>query len=90
MRVARRYMISGRVQGVGYRWFTHAAAERENIHGSVRNLGDGRVEAIAEGDADAIERFEAALRHGPPGARVEHLEIEHIVPQGRGAGFTVR
>ena len=89
MRVARRYIISGRVQGVGFRWFTQTTAARENLHGWVRNLSDGRVEAAAEGDAEAIERFEAALRHGPPGARVEHLEIEHTVPGGRDTGFTV-
>jgi acylphosphatase len=89
MRVARRFVITGRVQGVGFRYFTHAAAARENIHGSVRNLPDGRVEADAEGDADAMERFERALRHGPPGARVEQLDIEHTVPAGRDTGFTV-
>jgi acylphosphatase len=83
-------MISGRVQGVGFRWFAQAAAARENIHGWVSNLPDGRVEASAEGEAEAIERFEIALRHGPPGARVEQLEIEHTVPEGSGAGFTVR
>jgi acylphosphatase len=89
MLVARRYRISGRVQGVGFRWFTQSAAARENIHGWVKNLPDGRVEASAEGEAGAIERFEQALRHGPPGARVEHLEIEHAVPAGRGSGFTI-
>ena len=90
MLVARRYMISGRVQGVGFRYFTHAAAARENVHGWVRNLPDGKVEAAAEGEADAMERFEAALRHGPPGARVEQVEIEHTVPGGREPGFSVR
>jgi acylphosphatase len=89
MRVARRFLISGRVQGVGFRYFTQTAASRENIHGSVRNLPDGRVEANAEGDAEAMERFERALRHGPPGARVEQIEIEHTVPGGRDTGFTV-
>ena len=89
MRTARRYIISGRVQGVGFRWFTQAAAARDNIHGWVRNLPDGRVEAAAEGEADALERFERGLRHGPPGARVERLEIEHAVPDGRDTGFTV-
>jgi acylphosphatase len=89
MRVARRFLISGRVQGVGFRYFTQDTATRENIHGSVRNLSDGRVEAEAEGDADAMERFERALRHGPPGARVEQIEIEHTVPGGRDTGFTV-
>jgi acylphosphatase len=90
MRVARRYRISGRVQGVGFRYFTHAAAERENVHGWVRNLPDGRVEASAEGEADALDRFERALRHGPPGARVEDLEIEHTAPEARDTGFTVK
>ncbi len=90
MLVARRYMISGRVQGVGFRYFTHATAARENVHGWVRNLPDGQVEAAAEGEADAMERFEAALRHGPPGARVERVEIEHTVPDGREPGFSVR
>jgi acylphosphatase len=90
VRIARRYIISGRVQGVGFRYFTHAAAERENIHGWVRNLPDGRVEASAEGEADALDRFERALRHGPPGARVADLEIEHTAPEARDTGFTVK
>jgi acylphosphatase len=89
MRIACRYVVSGRVQGVGFRYFTEAAAAREGLHGWVRNLPDGRVEAAAEGDADAMERFERVLRHGPPGARVEQLEIEHTVPVGRDTGFTV-
>ena len=87
--MARRYVVSGRVQGVGFRYFTQAIAARENLHGWVRNLPDGRVEAAAEGEADAMERFEHALRHGPPGARVEHVEVEHTVPGGRDTGFTV-
>jgi acylphosphatase len=90
VRTARRYIISGRVQGVGFRYFTQQAAVRENLHGWVRNLPDGRVEAGAEGDVEALERFERALRYGPPGARVEQLEIEHTVPDGRNSGFTVR
>jgi acylphosphatase len=89
MRSARRYIISGRVQAVGFRYFTQAVAARENLHGWVRNLPDGSVEASAEGDAEAMDRFERALRHGPPGARVEHLEIEHTVPAGRDAGFII-
>jgi acylphosphatase len=56
----------------------------------VCNTPDGRVEAVAEGEADAIERFEQALRHGPPHARVEQLEIEHTVPAGKDTGFDVK
>jgi acylphosphatase len=87
--VARRYRISGRVQGVGFRYFAQAAALRDGIHGSVRNLPDGGVEAVAEGDAEAIERFERAIRHGPPGARVEQVDVEGTVPSGRDTGFAV-
>ena len=90
MRVARRYIISGRVQGVGFRYFIEAAAGREGIHGWVRNLRDGRVEASAEGETEAIERFESKLHQGPPGARVDRVEIEDSVPTGRHAGFSVR
>jgi acylphosphatase len=90
VRVARRYVVSGRVQGVGFRYFAQAKASRDGLHGWVRNLPDGRVEAAAEGEADAIQRFEQALRHGPPGARVEGLEIEHTVPGGWDTGFTVK
>jgi acylphosphatase len=89
MRSARRYRISGRVQGVGFRWFTQNAAARENVHGWVKNLPDGSVEAAAEGDAEALARFEQALRHGPPGARVDHLDIEHTTPVGKDTGFHV-
>jgi len=62
---------------------------REGLHGWVRNQPDGSVEAFVEGDADAVERFERAIRHGPPGARVAHVEVEGTVPSGRDTGFTV-
>jgi acylphosphatase len=89
MRVARRFIIGGLVQGVGFRYFAEAAAAREGIHGWVRNLPDGRVEASAEGDAAAVDRFESKLRHGPRGARVESVDVEETVPAGREAGFTI-
>jgi acylphosphatase len=89
MRVARRYIISGRVQGVGFRFFTEAAAMREGIDGWVRNLPDGRVEVAAEGDADAMDRFERAVRHGPPAARVDDVDVTENVPTGA-TGFSTR
>jgi len=89
VRVARRFLISGRVQGVGFRWFAESAAARDGIHGWVRNLPDGRVEAHAEGEADALERFERALRHGPPSARVEAVDVDSVMPTGRDTGFSV-
>jgi acylphosphatase len=87
---ARRYVIGGRVQGVGFRFFTEAAAAREGLHGWVRNLPDGRVEIAAEGDVEALERFERHVRHGPPGARVEQFEVNVDVPTGRHSGFSIR
>jgi len=90
MRLARRYVISGRVQGVGFRFFTEAAAAREALHGWVRNLPDGRVEIVAEGDAEALQRFERHMRHGPPGARIERVEVDHTEPSGHDTGFSIR
>jgi len=89
MRVARRYIISGRVQGVGFRFFAETAAMREGIDGWVRNLPDGRVEVAAEGDADAMDRFERAMRHGPPAARVDDVDVTENVPTGA-TGFSTR
>ena len=87
---ARRYLIGGRVQGVGYRMFAEHQARVENVHGWVRNRPDGRVEARVEGDRDSVERVEAALRRGPAGARVEFFEVETEVPTGRATGFFAR
>jgi len=89
MRVARRFVVSGRVQGVGFRYFTQDTARREGLTGIVRNLPDGRVEAVAEGDADSLQRFEAALRQGPSRARVDRIEIDSILPSGHD-GFRVQ
>lgn len=90
MRVARRFVVSGRVQGVGYRYFALDAARREGLHGHVMNLPDGRVEALAEGEAEAVDRFEMALRRGPSGARVEGLEADDLGPAMRSTGFEIR
>ena len=90
MTVARHYVVTGRVQRVGFRFFVYEAGCRENISGWVRNLPDGRVEVSAEGDADAIERFDLALRRGPAGARVDEVETDIVPPTGRFSGFSVR
>jgi acylphosphatase len=90
MPVARRFVISGRVQGVGFRWFVHDAASREGVTGWVTNLFDGRVEAFVEGDADAVTRVERALRSGPPGARVEHVTVTDEEASGSLKGFSIK
>jgi acylphosphatase len=89
MRVARRFLVSGHVQGVGFRFFAADAARREGVSGSVRNLDDGRVEAVAEGDQESVDRFERALRRGPSRSRIEHVNVESIGPTGRSTGFVI-
>jgi acylphosphatase len=90
MRVARHYVVGGQVQGVGFRFFTQAAAVREGIYGWVRNQPDGSVEIQAEGEAEALERFEHRIRHGPPGARVERVDASDTVPDHQNRGFNIR
>lgn len=89
MRVARRFVVSGRVQGVGFRYFTQDTALREGVTGWVRNLPDGRVEALLEGDAEAVTRVERALRRGPRGARVDRVYVDDEDPTGSYATFSV-
>ena len=90
MRISRRYVISGRVQGVGFRYFTQAVAAEEDISGWVCNTPDGRVEIDAEGEADAIARFEQRISRGPAGARVEHVETTEGASAARSPGFHIR
>ncbi len=90
MKVSRRYVIAGSVQGVGFRWFTHDAAAHEGVHGWVRNLADGSVEVVAEGEQTSIDRLEAAVRRGPSSARVERVDVDELAPTGRTAGFEIR
>ena len=89
MRMARRLVISGRVQGVGFRYFTQDAAAREGVTGWVRNLTDGRVEAYLEGESDSVTRVERAIRQGPRGARVDHVEVDTEEPSGAYRGFDI-
>lgn len=89
MLIARRFHISGRVQGVGFRWFVRDVARREGVSGWVRNLADGRVEALVEGDVDAVTRVERALRRGPPGAHVDDVAVDSDLPSGMHGGFEI-
>lgn len=89
MLVARRYVIKGRVQRVGFRLFVEDAAHREGVLGFVRNQHDGSVEVVAEADAEAIHRFEMALRRGPAGARVDDVKTASLEPSQRFTTFHV-
>ena len=90
MRQARTYQINGRVQGVGFRYFTWEAAAREGLTGFVMNAPDGSVEALAEGEREALERFEAAIWRGPAGARVHHVERDIGPATGNYHAFSIR
>ena len=89
MLVARRYVIRGRVQGVGFRFFVSDAAEREGVRGFVRNLPDGRVEVVSEGDEESVVRFEMAIRRGPSLARVDEVDTDFIEWSGRFVRFSI-
>jgi acylphosphatase len=91
MIVARRFVVSGRVQGVGFRYFVREAAGVENVGGWVRNLQDGRVEVFAEGELASVDRLERRLRRGPPAAHVETVEVfEDEAPSPSRPPFTIK
>jgi acylphosphatase len=86
---AYRYLVRGRVQGVGYRYFTREQADVLGVAGYARNLADGGVEVVAEASAETLAAFEARLREGPSFAAVTAVEREIIAPRGD-QGFHIR
>ena len=89
MFVARKFIISGIVQGVGYRFFAQRSAARHQVRGYVRNLEDGRVETLAEGDARAVEEFKHDLTAGPTYSRVEEIEETVLDPSNLYSSFRI-
>jgi acylphosphatase len=77
-RVAVRLWLRGRVQAVGFRYFTRSVARELGLAGRVRNLRDGRVEIEVAGDAEKVEEFKARMRQGPPGAVVTAVDEESL------------
>jgi acylphosphatase len=90
MMVSAEIYVRGRVQGVYYRGFAQEAALRLGLTGFCRNLPDGRVEVIAEGDRDVIETLIEQLRQGPSRARVEDLQIHWKPGGGQFKDFSIR
>jgi acylphosphatase len=88
--MARRMkmVVSGKVQGVGFRAATRRVADQLGIQGTVRNIA-GCVEIIAEGTESDLARLEDWARHGPPGARVDTVEVSHSNASGEFSGFLV-
>jgi acylphosphatase len=87
--VRRRVLVAGRVQGVFFRDTCRSEARRAGVSGWVRNRRDGRVEAVFEGDEEAVEHLVDWCGHGPPGAGVEQVEVSDEEPTGE-SGFSIR
>jgi len=87
--IARRFTISGRVQGVGYRYFVQRSSARHQVRGYVRNLDDGRVEVLAEGREKAIEEFRRDLAAGPTYSQVTDIEETVLDPSGGYSMFRI-
>ena len=76
----RRYTVSGRVQGVGFRWFVEREARSLGLSGWVRNRSDGSVEVLAAGTRDQLGVLYDRLRQGPRAARVDDVDVEEAAP----------
>jgi len=76
--VALRFLVYGRVQGVGFRWFVLREAKRRGLRGFVRNLRDGSVEVIAAGTPQVLEELERVIAQGPAQAHVERVERSDV------------
>ena len=81
--------VSGQVQGVNFRFYTRQEALRLGLAGWVRNLMDGRVEVMIQGEEEAVNEMIAWCRRGPPSARVENVQVLWETPKGTLSGFGV-
>ena len=88
-KIARKFSISGDVQGVGYRFFAQRAAARHQVTGYVKNLDDGRVEVLAEGPAQHVEAFKHDLATGPRFSSVDHIEELNLDASGLYSAFRI-
>lgn len=80
------FLIQGRVQGVGFRWFVHREASELDLRGWVRNTEDGDVEVVVAGQPEDLDELRASLRKGPRGSRVDRL-VEHHLDENEAAGL---
>ena len=80
------FLIQGRVQGVGFRWYVHREASELDLRGWVRNTEEGEVEVVASGSVADLAELRASLRRGPRGSRVDHL-IEHYLDDREAKGL---
>ncbi len=87
---AARFIISGRVQGVGFRWATQAAGQELGLRGWVKNLPSGQVEAFAQGTAWELDQLEKWLHQGPPSSRVTTVDRETVDTNPEVTDFSIR
>ena len=87
--IRRRVVVHGQVQGVGFRYSVLRMAQQRDVSGWVSNRADGAVEAVFEGDPDAVERLVDFCRQGPRGAEVDRVDVSEEESEGL-AGFSVR
>lgn len=80
------YLVKGRVQGVGFRWFVHREASAIGLRGWVRNTDDGHVEVVAAGEPEDLTELKEALRKGSRGSRVDAV-VEHELVESEGDGL---
>jgi acylphosphatase len=80
------FLIQGRVQGVGFRWYVHREASHLDLRGWVRNTEDGEVEVVASGELAELAGLRASLRRGPRGSRVDRV-IEHYLDESEAEGL---
>ena len=85
----RRYTVTGRVQGVGFRWFVEHAAVQLGVAGWVRNRGDGSVEVLASGTREQLHKLYGELLKGPRASRVEKVEVEDAAPDTNLKSFRI-
>ena len=79
--MVRHYLVKGRVQGVGFRWFVHREAAEIGLRGWVRNTDEGHVEVLANGDDKSVAELEAALRKGSRGSRVDAIAMHDVADE---------
>ncbi len=87
---AKHFVVRGRVQGVGFRWFTQRSAQRHGVAGWVKNLAEGHVAIHASGSDTALQWFERDVRTGPPGARVDEVTMSDVDEMPETSGFVVQ
>lgn len=87
--VCRRVIVSGRVQGVAFRAYARAAARKVGATGWVRNLPDGKVEALVEGDRERVDSMVAWFHKGSPSSRVEKVTVYEETPTGQFSDFEI-